>query len=230
MAYRTIANSEVSVDAPVDNALMVALRDNCSGIAQGLSGAPKIARIARDDSFCTEAIQSANFFDDDQAGTNAHPIASVLSVHQTAEENIIHSIQIDNGNVFTLSGADPTPDIDSQDYIFRRAGTYTLRLFAAARNGAESISGRVYIENSLIFTGATTNKSRYDFLNVTVDAGDTLKLNLTGSTSSGTWFFGRVHLVVYSSNSFAETCGIGQFTKYENGVTHSFAATKYGIT
>ena len=219
MAYRTIANSEVSVDAPVDNALMVALRDNCSGIAQGLSGAPKIARIARDDSFCTEAIQSANFFVD-AGGTE----------HQTAEENIIHSIQIDNGNVFTLSGGDATPDIDSQNYIFRRAGTYTLRVFSAGRSSVESVGARVYIENSLIFTGATTNTSRYYFLNVTVDAGDTLKLNLTGSTSSGQWFFGKVHLVVYSSNSFAETCGIGQFTKYENGVTHSFAATKYGLT
>mgnify|MGYP003631869007 CR=1 FL=1 len=216
MAYRTIENAEVSVDAPIDNALITAIRDNCIAIAQGLSGAPKIARIARDDSNTSEFIKTQFFTA--QGGQIEH---------KASEENIIHSIQIDNGNVFTLSGGDATPNIDSQDYIFRRAGKYTLKLQAVGRSSIESVGGKVYVNGNLVFTGATTTTIRFDFLDVTVAAGDTLKLNLHGS-STGQWFFGRVHLTVYSANSFAETCGIGQYTKYINGVTHTSDATKYG--
>lgn len=46
--WTTIPNADVAVGAPLDTALMTALRDNPQAIAEGASGAPKIQNAAFD--------------------------------------------------------------------------------------------------------------------------------------------------------------------------------------
>jgi len=50
MAYTTIQDAAVSVDATLDSALLTALRDNGKAINQAESGAPKIQMVALDES------------------------------------------------------------------------------------------------------------------------------------------------------------------------------------
>lgn len=55
--YRSIASTEVDADSPVTSTLMQALRDNPTAIAEGQSGAPKIAEKS---AFANAAAPSSN--------------------------------------------------------------------------------------------------------------------------------------------------------------------------
>lgn len=69
--YRSIASSETDADSPVTTDLMQALADNPTAIAEGASGAPKIAQKTRVGGASSGSTATFNAMDD-FGGVTAH--------------------------------------------------------------------------------------------------------------------------------------------------------------
>lgn len=216
MAYRTIANSEVSVDAPVDNALMVALRDNGEGINQAASGAPKIQMVALDESI-----------NDGSANTLTNNLPTNLDKTDIGSDNLITSIEFYNGNPLQSSyTGDP---LTSLGYTFRRAGTYNISIVAGAWS-VTSVVVKLFRNGSLFFTSQSFTPywdEVPDSVSVNFDIGDVLTVTADGP-SSGVYY--NAMAWVHSSNSFFETTGIGQVNRQDSsGYAQFYRASAFGI-
>ncbi len=207
-SYRAIADSEIALDAPIDEALMTALAYNSQALVEGGANAPKLSQANLKPS----------------TGVTSEPAKS--SPHQLNSERILHQIIVANG-VQNGAGGLEAADIDSQDYTFIRAGTYTLRILTGNSFGStpEQVGAKVYVQNSLVHTVANAYPAPTtpDYHNITVAAGDTIRLRLTG-VSNGSWDYGQAVMTIYTSSQFYENSGVAQYTQYADGsgTTHSY--------
>tara|TARA_B100000768_G_scaffold58963_1_gene57055 strand:+ start:1596 stop:2258 length:663 start_codon:yes stop_codon:yes gene_type:complete len=217
MAYRTIANSEVSVDAPVDNALMVALRDNGEAINQAQSGAPKIQMVALDESINDGSANTLN---------NNFPTSSEKT--DIGSDNLVTSIEFYNGELYAAGGTNN--DLNSLDYTFRRAGTYNISIVAGSWD-VSNVVIKLFRNGSQFYTSQTFDFS-WDYIpddtSAAFEVGDTLSVRAVGNAGTGSYYNAMVR--VHSSNSFSETTGIGQINVHDTtGYSQYYKASALGI-
>ncbi len=217
MAYRTIADSEVSVDAPVDNALMVALRDNGEAINQAESGAPKIQMVALDESI-----------NDGSGNTLTGGFPTNTDYTDMGNDNLITSIEFYNGDLYGFGGTNN--DLNSLGYTFRRAGTYNINIVAGAWD-VPNVKIKLFRNGAQFFTSQSFTfewDGIPDDLSADFDIGDILTVRAEGL--AGTHSFYNAMVRVHSSNSFFETTGIGQINRQSTtGYSQHYKASAFGI-
>ena len=199
MAYRTIANAELGIDAPIDVALMTSIRDNQEAIGLGLSGAPKVAIDALEDSITTNAVTVPD--------ADGFPENTGINFSQ---EHIIYGIQVTNGS---LSSGQPTAsDITSLQYTFIRSGTYGFTLQVRAGSG---VIVKLYNNTTLVYTSPSYSSISSDPIFFTLDYAKGEKIKMVVETATNLYY--RAALLVYSSNPFADPVSVGQDSLHLSG-------------
>ena len=216
MAYTTIQDAAVSVDATLDSALLTALRDNGKAINQAESGAPKIQMVALDESI-----------NDGSANTLTGFFPTTSNKTDIGSDNLITSIEFYNGNLLqTRYTGNP---LTSLGYTFRGAGSYNISVAAGAWY-VTSVVVKLFRNGSLFFTSQSFTPywdNVPDSVSVDFDVGDVLTVTADGP-SSGVYY--NAMAWVHSSNSFFETTGIGQVNRQDaSGYAQFYRASAFGI-
>ena len=215
MAYTTIQDAAVSVDATLDSALLTALRDNGKAINQAESGAPKIQMVALDESK-----------NDGTAAT----LTNLPTIDSTdiGSDNLVTSIEFYNGELYAAGGTNN--DLNSLGYTFRRAGTYNLSVIAAAWD-VTSVTISLLKNGSQFYQSpqfTATSNTGLQSISADFDVGDVL--TATASGNAGTNSFYNAMVRVHSSNSFFEATGIGQINRQSTtGYSQYYSASTIGI-
>lgn len=199
MAYRTIANTELGIDAPIDVALMTSIRDNQEAIGLGLSGAPKVAIDALEDSITSNTVTVPD--------SDGFPEKTGINFSQ---EHIIYGIQVTNGS---LSSGQPTAsDITSLQYTFIRSGTYGFTLQVKAGSG---VIVKLFNNTTLVYTSPSYSSVSSDPIFFTLDYAKGQKIKMVVETASNLYY--NAALLVYSSNPFADPVSVGQNSLHLSG-------------
>tara|TARA_R110002153_G_scaffold80034_6_gene203857 strand:- start:1640 stop:2302 length:663 start_codon:yes stop_codon:yes gene_type:complete len=203
--YRAIANSEVSVDAPCDTELVTAVANNCIALVEGGSGAPKIP---------------------DASWQNSTPITSGTVTGPSAgnKDRVLAQLVVINGEAGSNYGENNPTALHSQNYTVKRAGTYTIKVLAGKTS--EQVGARLYVNGVLKLTTtlATSGNDVVKFVDVTIAAGQNVKLHLFGTNTGSTWHFGQVVATIYQSQQFFEFCNVNNQSRYfrDSATVHRF--------
>jgi len=183
MAYRAIQDAELGVDAPLDEALVTALRDNCIAIPQGLSGAPKVELDALADPSGGATFSGELTVENLGYNKLTHDMDTIFQLHNW------------NNTISGFSTPQITTFITSQGYTIEQSGDYSLVISAW---GSDLYLGALTVEILIDDVAVSTDVAQllriYGPNIVALDvirdfnltAGQVVKLKTTGNTLAGT--------------------------------------------
>lgn len=146
--YTTIANNDIDQDSPITAPLVEALRDNPIAMAEGASGAPKIATR-------TEVGERIGAGDIDITVTGYSGAGFFLSVAHSSGSNRTIGINVSDGTFGTTQTLCPsfagTDQFEGQGYIDFSTGNFWIAWRGAIENGTVTKTGAM---TTLRFVGA----------------------------------------------------------------------------
>lgn len=215
MAYRTIADAEIAVDAPIDVALLTAVRDNPKAIVEGDSGAPVIQISGLANSTVDGAADSLVY----DSGTSSGQI-----LRYPLNEYIVHSVMIANG-LLNSNSAGTTNDLTSQAAAMPRGGEYTFLVIQRTPTKAnDKVQAKILIDDAVVFTTNQTTGVNSNFVSIhtrTIVAGEVLKVKMLTETTDAAYGYASVEVLAYSANPFRDGIGAGQFTGHAAGTNYT---------
>ena len=203
--YRAISDSEVSVDAPCDTALVSAVANNPIALVEGGTNAPKIP---------PESLQ------------NSAPIShdNIAFPSNGNRDRVLAQLVVINGTTGSNFGENNPTALDSQNYTVKRAGTYTIKVLAGKTS--EQVGAKLYVNGVLKLTTALATDSGdvIKFIDVEIAAGQNVKVRLFGTNVGSTWHYGQVVATIYQSQQFFEFCNVNNQSRYfrDTSTVHRF--------
>ena len=218
MGYTVIQDADIALDATLTTAILTAVRDNTEAIVEGLGSAPSVQL----------AGLSASTIDGAAAALVTENLAiqpDGQSLLRPFDEYIVHSVTIHNGLTNSNTAGKSDADITAVGFTFAKGGEYTLAILQMSTvSSNDQVGAKILIDDSIILTTAKTSGLNSEFitvLNTTIAAGEELKVKMYGSTTDAGWGFGRVMVLVYSSNPFRDDVGFGQYSTYIAGTQYN---------